>query len=122
MGPDQVPTFLLPGNPVSALVAFEVLVRPLIRSALGKANPHRRRISAELLSPVSSTEGRRGYLRGSLLRDPDSGAYLVEPVGTAGSHLLASLAEANCLLEVDEDVTEVPARTRVRVSFLPQRT
>src|SRR5207248_74912 len=33
LGPDSVPTFLLPGNPMSALVVFEVLVRPLIRAA-----------------------------------------------------------------------------------------
>jgi molybdopterin molybdotransferase len=36
LGPDSVPTFLLPSNPISALVVFEVLVRPLIRAALGR--------------------------------------------------------------------------------------
>ena len=46
LGPDEIPTFVVPGNPVSALVVFEVLVRPLIRSALGKENPHRRSVSA----------------------------------------------------------------------------
>ena len=121
LGPDQVPTFLLPGNPVSALVVFEVLVRPLIRSALGRENPHRRSVTANLLSPVSSTAGRRGFLRGQLLRDPEFDSYLVQPVGTSGSHLLASLAEANCLIEVDPDVTEVPAGEDVRVRFLSQR-
>ncbi|GAA2784130.1 molybdotransferase-like divisome protein Glp [Saccharopolyspora taberi] len=121
LGPDQVPTFVLPGNAVSALVVFEVLVRPLIRSALGKSNPHRRTISASLLSPVTSAKGRRGYLRGQLLRDPGNGSYLVQPLGTSGSHLLASLAEANCLLLIDDDVTEVAAGEDVRVSFLSQR-
>ncbi|APU12738.1 MULTISPECIES: gephyrin-like molybdotransferase Glp [Actinoalloteichus] len=121
LGPDRVPTFLLPGNPVSALVVFEVLVRPLIRAALGKSNPYRRVINAELLSPVSSTKGRRGYLRGQLLRDRGSEQYLVQPVGAGGSHLLASLAEANCLIVVDEDVTELTAGEEVQVSFLAQR-
>ncbi len=121
LGPDEVPTFLVPGNPVSALVVFEVLVRPLIRSALGKQNPHRRAIKAELLSPVSSPQGRRSFLRGQLMRDPDNGAYLVQPVGTSGSHLLASLAEANCLIVLDEDVTEAAVGEDVRVSFLSQR-
>src|SRR5947208_8402631 len=97
LGPDAVPTFLLPSNPMSALVVFEVLVRPLIRLALGKRNPHRRTITARLLSPVTSTAGRRGFLRGQLLRDPDTAEYLVQPLGTSGAHLLASLAEANCL-------------------------
>lgn len=121
LGPDEVPTFLLPGNPVSALVVFEVLVRPLIRSALGKANPHRRTVSASLLSPVTSVKGRRGYLRGQLLRDESKDAYLVQPLGTSGSHLLASLAEANCLICIEEDTTEVAAGEDVQVSFLSQR-
>lgn len=121
LGPDAVPTFLLPANPMSALVVFEVLVRPLIRAALGKRNPHRRTVGARLLSPLTSTKGRRGYLRGQLLRDADNGEYLVQPLGTSGAHLLASLAEANCLIVVDEDVTEVPAGDEVVVSFLAQR-
>ena len=44
LGPDAVPTFLLPSNPMSALVVFEVLVRPLIRAVLGKRNPKRRTV------------------------------------------------------------------------------
>jgi molybdopterin molybdotransferase len=121
LGPDAVPTFLLPANPMSALVVFEVLVRPLIRAALGKKNPYRRAVSARLLSPLSSTKGRRGFLRGQLLRDADNGEYLVQPLGTSGSHLLASLAEANCLIMVEEDVTEISVGEEVLVSFLAQR-
>jgi molybdopterin molybdotransferase len=121
LGPDAVPTFLLPANPMSALVVFEVFVRPLIRAALGKRNPYRRAVSARLLSPLSSTKGRRGFLRGQLLRDAENGEYLVQPLGTSGSHLLASLAEANCLIMLDEDVTEVPVGDEVLVSFLAQR-
>jgi molybdopterin molybdotransferase len=121
LGPDSVPTFLLPSNPISALVVFEVLVRPLIRLALGKRNPHRRTITARLLSPVTSTAGRSGFVRGQLLRDPDTGEYLVQPLGTSGAHLLASLAEANCLILVDPDIIEVSVGELVAVSFLAQR-
>ncbi|HVV13822.1 gephyrin-like molybdotransferase Glp [Amycolatopsis sp.] len=121
LGPDSVPTFLLPANPMSALVVFEVLIRPLIRAARGTRNPHRRVVSARLLSPLSSTKGRRGFLRGQLLRDESTGEYLVQPLGTSGAHLLASLAEANCLVNVDEDLVEVPAGEQVRVTFLAQR-
>ncbi|MFZ0122388.1 MAG: gephyrin-like molybdotransferase Glp [Pseudonocardiaceae bacterium] len=121
LGSDSVPTFLLPSNPISALVVFEVLVRPLIRLALGKRNPHRRTITARLLSPVTSTAGRCGFVRGQLLRDPDTGEYLVQPLGTSGAHLLASLAEANCLILVDADTTEVSIDELVAVSFLAQR-
>lgn len=121
LGPDAVPTFLLPSNPMSALVVFEVLVRPLIRAAQGKRNPNRRVITARLLSPVTSTKGRKGFLRAQLLRDENNGEYLVQPLGMSGSHLLASLAEANCLILIDEETTEVAVGDEVLVSFLAQR-
>ncbi|ALG06465.1 gephyrin-like molybdotransferase Glp [Kibdelosporangium phytohabitans] len=121
LGQDAVPTFVLPANPMSALVVFEVVVRPLIRAAQGKRNPRRRIVTARLLSPISSTKGRRGFLRGQLLRDETNGQYLVQPLGLSGAHLLASLAEANCLVLVDEDTTEVAVGDEVQVSFLAQR-
>ncbi|MHA6802296.1 molybdotransferase-like divisome protein Glp [Salinifilum ghardaiensis] len=122
LGPDRVPTFVLPSNPVSALAVFEVMVRPMIRSALGKANPHRRTVAATLLSPLSSPAGRRGYVRGQLLRDPHNGSHHVQPVGTSGVHLLATLAEANCMIVIDPDVTEIDAGEQVDVRFLSVRS
>ncbi len=124
LGPEGVPTFLLPANPVSALVVFEVMVRPLIRLSLGKRQPMRRMIRARTLAPISSVTGRTGFLRGQLLRDQDSGDYLVEAIGDApggSSHLLASLAEANCLVVVPSDVAEVRTGEAVDVAFLAQR-
>jgi molybdopterin molybdotransferase len=121
LGPDAVPTFLLPSNPMSALVVFEVMVRPLIRAAQGKRNPHRRQIPARLLSPITSVKRRKGFLRGQLLRDENNGEYLAQPLGMSGSHLLASLAEANCLILVDDETTEVVVGEEVQVSFLAQR-
>ncbi len=124
LGPEGVPTFLLPANPVSALVVFEVMVRPLIRLSLGKRQPMRRMVRARTITPIVSVAERTGFLRGQLLRDHDSGDYLVEVIGdTPGgsSHLLASLAEANCLVVVPSAVTEVPAGEPVDVAFLAQR-
>ncbi|MBU3705393.1 MAG: molybdopterin molybdotransferase MoeA [Mycobacterium sp.] len=124
LGPEGVPTFLLPANPVSALVVFEVMVRPLIRLSLGKRQPMRRVVKARAIAPISSVAGRTGYLRGQLLRDEDTGDYLVEAIGeTPGgsSHLLASLAEANCLVIVPSDADRIPAGEFVDVAFLAQR-
>ncbi|MDX2358000.1 gephyrin-like molybdotransferase Glp [Dietzia sp. PP-33] len=124
LGRDEVPTFLLPSNPVSALVVFEIMVRPLIRIALGKRQPMRRTVRARTVAPISSVEGRRGYLRGQLMRDTDTGEYLVRALGGAqgsSTHLLASLAEANCLVVLDPDVTAVRAGDEVDVMFLAQR-
>lgn len=122
LGAEEVPTFLLPANPVSALVVFEVLVRPLIRLALGKEELHRREVTATLLSPVTSPPGRRSYLRGRLLRDRRTGDYLAQPLGAADSHLLSSLAEANALIVLDEETTEAGMDAEVRVAFLAPRT
>ncbi|HHX83819.1 MAG TPA: molybdopterin molybdotransferase MoeA [Actinomycetales bacterium] len=124
LGRDEVPTFLLPSNPVSALVVFEIMVRPLIRIALGKRQPMRRTVRARTVAPISSVDGRRGYLRGQLMRDSDTGEYLVRALGGAqgsSTHLLASLAEANCLVVVDPDVTSIRAGDEVEVMFLAQR-
>jgi len=120
LGPDAVPTFLLPINPVSALVVFEVMVRPVLRVMLGRRNPYRRTVTARILEPIVSPVGRRQFLRGQLMRDEDE-EYLVHILGGGGTHLLASLAEANCLVLIDEQLTEIPVGTEVPVSFLAQR-
>lgn len=124
LGRDRVPVFLLPANPVSALVVFEVMVRPLIRLSLGKRAPMRRIVEARALSPITSVAGRKGYLRGQLMRDQDTGEYLVQALGGApgaSSHLLATLAEANCLVIAPTDVDEVRTGETVDVAFLAQR-
>ncbi|MFC8178638.1 MULTISPECIES: molybdotransferase-like divisome protein Glp [Nocardiaceae] len=124
LGRDEVPTFLLPANPVSALVVFEVMVRPLIRIALGRRQPMRRTVTARTVAPITSIEDRKGFLRGQLMRDEETGEYLVQALGGApgaSSHLLATLAEANCLVVIDPDVTEIRTGEEVDVSFLAQR-
>jgi molybdopterin molybdotransferase len=119
LGPDGVPTFLFPSYPASALLLFEVMVRPLVRLALGRNDPHRRMIAARLTSPVTSMKGRRGYLRGRLLREQATGDYLVQPLGTSGTHLLSSVGEANGLIVLPEELTEATVGEQVTVAFLP---
>jgi molybdopterin molybdotransferase len=124
LGRDGVPVFLLPANPVSALVVFEVMVRPLIRMSLGKRQPMRRVIQARTLAPITSVAGRKGYLRGQLMRDQDTGEYLVQALGGApgaSSHLLATLAEANCLVIVPSEAEQIRTGEVVDVAFLAQR-
>ncbi|MCU1658002.1 MAG: molybdopterin molybdochelatase [Pseudonocardiales bacterium] len=111
---NRVPIFCLPGNPVSALVSFEVFVRPAIRKLLGKRNLHRATVQAVALERVESPSGIRQYRRGVLHREA-TGGYSVSFVGGAGSHLIASMASSNCLVVIDEEVTEVVAGSRVTV-------
>jgi molybdopterin molybdotransferase len=122
LGPDGVPTYLLPSHPATALLLFEVLVRPLIRLSLGVGDPYRRTVSARLTSPITSVLGRRGYLRARLLRASATGDYLVQPLGTAGTHLLSSLADCNGLIVLPEELTEATVDETVAVAFLPTRT
>ncbi|WP_327149633.1 molybdotransferase-like divisome protein Glp [Nocardia sp. NBC_01329] len=124
LGRDEVPTFLLPSNPVGALVVFEVMVRPLIRIALGRRQPMRRIVRARTITPIQSMAGRKGYLRAQLMRDESTGEYLVQPLGNsagASSHLLAAMSEANSLIVVEPDDIEIRTGDKVRVAFLAQR-
>jgi molybdopterin molybdotransferase len=124
LGQEGVPVFLLPANPVSALVVFEIMVRPLIRLSLGKRQPMRRVVQARTLSPITSVAGRKGYLRGQLMRDQDTGEYLVQALGGApgaSSHLLATLAEANCLVIVPSEAEQIRTGEIIDVAFLAQR-
>lgn len=121
LGDVKVPTFLLPSNPVSALVVFEVMIRPLIRMGLGKSNPMRRVVRASLINDVDSIEGRAGFVRGQLMRN-NEGDYVVRALGAGTmSNLLADLAEANCLILVRPEITHLGPGEDVDVAFLAQR-
>ena len=125
MGEERVPAFLLPSNPVSALVIAETFIRPAIRSSLGKTAVTRRTVKARSLRELSSIPGRRGYIRARLMRDADTGDYLVEPLSAlvAGpAHLLAGFAEATAMIHLPEDAVNVRPGDIVDVEFLRQRS
>src|SRR6201991_2137324 len=105
------PIITLPGNPVSALVSFEVFIRAPLRAAMGLPQPERRRLTAELTEDLKSPRGKRQFRRGVL--DPDKAS--VTSYGPPASHHLRWLASANCLLEIDEDVDSLAAGSRVNV-------
>lgn len=106
---DGVPVVTLPGNPVSALVSFEVFVRPALRVAMGRPDAERPRREAVLTEDLISPRGKRQFRRGVL--DGDA----VTSYGPPASHHLRWLASANCLLELGEDVDSVNAGSRVQV-------
>jgi molybdopterin molybdotransferase len=119
IGEDKVPFFGLPGNPVSALVSFEVFVRPAIRRMLGSEPIHRPRVRARLSEALTSPAGRRQFVRVRLA--VVDGEYVAAPVGGAGSHLVAAMAHANALAVVPEEITELPAGTPIPVMVLERR-
>ncbi|MGV0624365.1 molybdopterin molybdotransferase MoeA [Mycolicibacter minnesotensis] len=101
----------LPGNPVSAQVSFEVFIRPALRRSMALPNPDRPRRTAVLRETLTSPAGKRQFRRGLL--DHESGT--VSNYGPPTSHHLRYLASANCLLDIDAEVTELPAGSRVEV-------
>ena len=94
--------FGLPGNPVSAMVTFELFVRPAIRRLAGFAAIHRLRLRARALTPISNPGFRRGYLRVTLERGDGWGARLT---GDQGSAILTSMVRADGLAVVPGDTT-----------------
>lgn len=120
IGADGVPIFALPGNPVSALVSFEVFVRPALRRMLGAEPISRPTVSAVATAPMRFGKGKRQYVRAVLSAQDDR--YVVQPVGGSGSHLMGAMAAANGLVVIDEDVTEVAAGALVTVMMLERRT
>ncbi|KXO90184.1 molybdopterin molybdenumtransferase [Tsukamurella pulmonis] len=111
----RVPFVTFPGNPVSALVSFEVFLRPALRAAMGLPGGPRR--TARLAEPVDSIPGKRQYLRGLLTTDGD-GTDSVSVVGGPGSHYLRWLSQANCLLDVPAEVEHLAAGDPVDVLAL----
>ncbi|MEE3067012.1 MAG: gephyrin-like molybdotransferase Glp [Actinomycetota bacterium] len=99
----------LPGNPVSALVSFEVFIRPALRTAMSLPNPHRPHRPAVLAESLTSPKGKRQFRRAIL----DNGSVL--SYGPPASHHLRWLASANGLLDIPEDVVEVAAGTELQV-------
>lgn len=110
-GADGTPIITLPGNPVSALVSFEVFVRPALRAAMGLPHTERPRRTAMLTEDLVSPRGKRQFRRGVF--DPVTDT--VTGYGPPASHHLRWLASANCLLELDEDTAEVAAGSRVQL-------
>lgn len=92
------PLFGLPGNPVSAMVTFELFVRPALRKMAGHRTLDRPRLRARVLAPIPNPGSRRGYLRVRLERAGEGwGARLT---GEQGSAILRSMVAADGLAVV----------------------
>lgn len=93
-----VPIFGLPGNPVSALLTFELFVRPALLRMAGHTKLQRPRATATLLDRIEKPTGLRMFARG--IYDPESGT--VRSTGPQGSGILRSMSLATCLIEIPE--------------------
>jgi len=96
------PYFGLPGNPVSAAVTCLLFVQPAIRKLLGQPPIELPRIKAQLTSPLKKLPGRVEYQRGHLKQDT-AGVWCVSTTGLQDSHVISSLHQANCFIELAYD-------------------
>ena len=102
----------LPGNPVSSFVTAFLFALPLVRKALGAADPMPRHHIAAAAEALPATGDRREFLRG--VSDGES----VRLAGSQDSSALLALAQANCLIDRPAHAPPVAAGEPVRVFLL----
>jgi molybdopterin molybdotransferase len=107
------PLIGLPGNPVSSLVGVELFVRPAILKMQGRTDLERPRIAAITDVTLSNPPHLEQYFRGVARRDGDR--IRVRLTGDQGSHVLRSMADANCLIVVPQGTSEVATGASVEI-------
>jgi len=111
-----VPLVGLPGNPVAAMIATELFVRPALRKMQGFTRWPWPEVRARLADPIARKDGRRHYLRVRLRETPDGLEATL--TGDQGSGILKSLVQADGLAVIPEDAGSLPAGAEVRVLLL----
>jgi molybdopterin molybdotransferase len=117
----ETPVIGLPGNPVSALVVFELFVRPGLLRMQGLRDPHPQPIEVVLATPYPHRPGRSEFVRARLRRE--AGAWVAEPHAKQGSASLASLTAESALVIVPAAHGDVPAGETLQAIWtgLPRR-
>jgi molybdopterin molybdotransferase len=115
--PNGAPVFGLPGNPVSALVSYEMFARPSLRLMSGHHNLDRPKIGAIAEAGLPRQPDGRLHLARVRASTRSDGTVVVRPSGGQGSHQLRALAGANALAFLP-DGYGVPEGERVEVMVL----
>jgi molybdopterin molybdotransferase len=107
-----VPWLGLPGNPVSALVTFELFARPLIRTMAGHTRAHRATIDVVCAEPITLAAPLTHFLRATL--EPADPLPIARLTGSQSSGVLTSMARADALLVVPPEPARHEPGTRLR--------
>ena len=107
-----LPFFGLPGNPVSSMVTFLLLVRPALLRLAGAAPAALPRIRVTLASDVRKAPGRRDFQRARRM-DATTGAVRAHAFERQDSNVLSVLADADLLLDLPADAGDLPAGSEV---------
>ena len=92
------PVFALPGNPVAAMVSFELFVRPSILKAMGHRRVFRPTVRAVLQEPATNRGKRPHLVRGIVSVHDDR--YHVSTTGNQSSGRLSSMIQGNGLMKL----------------------
>ncbi|MEE8188201.1 MAG: gephyrin-like molybdotransferase Glp [Kiloniellales bacterium] len=112
----ETPVLGLPGNPVSALVCATLYLRPAIEVMLGRRDEARPPETAVLGSDLEANDHRQDYLRARLAVD-SQGRRVAKPFPRQDSSMLATLAQADCLIVRAPGAA--PAKAGESVEILP---
>ncbi len=115
-GGRRVPHIGLPGNPVSSMVSFELFGRPAILKMLGRTDLQRPTVRAIADEEIPNSDARRVFARAIVTKR--DGRYHAALTGPQGSGILTSMAVANALAVVPEDVPGVRAGEEVDAILL----
>ncbi len=106
--------FGAPGNPVSGMVGFHLLVAPAVRKSLGVKNPLPRWISGSLAANIQNPGNRRHFVRGVM-----NEKGMIQPLKGQASHRLSSISEAQALIDVPAE-SSLTTGDSIRFCFLPE--
>ncbi|HEX77936.1 MAG TPA: molybdopterin molybdotransferase MoeA [Dehalococcoidia bacterium] len=112
----RVPHLGFPGNPVSSMISFELFARPAILKMMGKTTLSKPTVTAILEDRVINSDRRRIFARVNVERR--QGQYFARLTGPQGSGILTSMAWANGLAIIPEDVAEAKPGDTVQVIML----
>ena len=99
---DGKPVVILSGNPVAAVIGFEVFARPLICKMLGMSREEPRpTVNATMTRKVAGALGRRTFVRVRVTRK--NGEFLAEPVSARGSGAISTMTRGNGFVIVPEN-------------------
>jgi len=116
-GRRRIPHIGLPGNPVSSMVSFELFARPAILKMMGKTNWQKPVIRAIAKERIVNRNDPRRYFARCIVSEED-GRYYASLTGPQGSGILSSMAAANGLTVIPEDVDVVEPGDEITVMML----
>ncbi len=106
--------FGLPGNPVSAMATFYQFVQPSLRLLEGESISAPVKLQARCISKLKKRPGRTDFQRGIMSSD-SNGQLIVDTTGIQGSHMLSSMAKANCFIVLTRDAGDIEEGETVEV-------